>query len=263
MTSKANIGIGRRAVLLLAAMVLALLVASGTALAITKDCEAYAECLGTRNADTLNGTEANDRILGSGGADTLNGFGGNDALYGQGGTDELFGGPGTDGLIGGPGPDALSGGADRDFYYFGDGWGKESITDSATSANAVIFRKGPEVGELVPVSEDLTISLISGSGPEATNASGTSTLNWDSQVINDVQSGSGDDRITGNLSANRIVAHTGGADTISAGWGDDFINVADGERNDVVDCGGSVLLPDNDTVLYDAGDVIAANCERR
>ena len=50
----------RRTALLLATMLLALLVSSGVALAVTKSCEALTECFGTRKADTLNGSDGGD-----------------------------------------------------------------------------------------------------------------------------------------------------------------------------------------------------------
>jgi hypothetical protein len=264
MMSIASTAIGRRAMLVLAAMMLALIVSSGAALAISKTCELNVECVGTKEADILNGSDGGDIrdvIFGRGGADTLNGIFGDDDLYGQDGPDQLSGGPGVDQLIGGPGLDTLSGGADLDSYYFGAGWGKESITDSTTPANMVLFKKGPN--QDVFVTDDLTIRLISGKGPEVKNHGRTSTLNWEGSIIEDVQSGSGDDQITGNSLGNFINAGTGGADTISSFGGDDFINVSDGAGDDVVDCGQNFLGSDNDTVLHDLGDQIADNCENQ
>lgn len=65
----------RRVVLVLAAMALALLLASGVALAVTK--------IGTDGPDTLRGTN---------GDDNLSGRSGNDVLYALGGRDYLLGG---------------------------------------------------------------------------------------------------------------------------------------------------------------------------
>ena len=76
-------------------------------------------------------------------------------------------------------------------------------------------------------------------------------------------SGSGDNRITGSSKPNYIYAGTGGADTISAGAGNDIIHVNDGAGDDVVDCGDPFLGTDDDTVNYDQGDQIAANCEQK
>ncbi len=250
---------------LLAATLLALVVFSGVALAVTKSCVADVACFGTRKADTLNGSEGNDKMYGKGRGDTLNGFGGSDSLYGEGGADKLFGGMGpgvVNSLVGGPGNDLLSGGDGLEHYYFGDGWGKDFITDGATSQNAVIFSKEPAPDEFVPTTANLTIKLVSGEGPEVKNASGTSTIDWQGvAIIEDVFSGSGDDRITGNFEPNHISAGAG-ADNISSAGGNDLIYVADGSGDDVVDCGetlGNSL--DNDTVFFDSGDQIAADCE--
>ena len=65
----------RRVVLVLAAMALALLLASGVALAVNE--------VGTDRPDTLRGTN---------GADNLSGEGGNDILLALSGKDHLFGG---------------------------------------------------------------------------------------------------------------------------------------------------------------------------
>ena len=56
----------RRTALLLVAMVLALVVSSGVALAVTKSCVTGVDCFGTRKADTLNGTEGTDYMHGTG-----------------------------------------------------------------------------------------------------------------------------------------------------------------------------------------------------
>jgi hypothetical protein len=69
----------RRLILLLTAMAVMLVVASGVALALNK--------IGTNGAGTLTGTNKGDNLLGKGG---------NDDLYGLGGTDNLIGGPGKD-----------------------------------------------------------------------------------------------------------------------------------------------------------------------
>jgi Ca2+-binding RTX toxin-like protein len=85
---------------------------------------------GTRNNDTLTGTDGNDRINGRGGDDTiyggagddiLNGGAGNDILYGGDGDDTLNGGAGNDTLYGGNGNDTLNGGAGNDTLYGGAG----------------------------------------------------------------------------------------------------------------------------------------------
>jgi Ca2+-binding RTX toxin-like protein len=71
----------RKTVLLVASMALAMLLVSGVAYAITKNCRAGADfCVGTNNEDTLNGSEVRDRIYGLKADDKLYGNGGNDGF---------------------------------------------------------------------------------------------------------------------------------------------------------------------------------------
>ena len=118
----------RRLVLLLAAMALALVVASGAALALNQ--------IGTDGPDTLRGTNRADNLLGMGGNDVLFGLGGMDNLLGGegkdwvlggneerplGGDKNLVGGPGNDGVLGGNGADNLVGSSGNDFLDGGSG----------------------------------------------------------------------------------------------------------------------------------------------
>jgi Ca2+-binding RTX toxin-like protein len=117
----------RRVVLVLAAMALALLLASGVALAVTK--------IGTDGPDTLTGTNGNDNLLGKGGNDILFSLAGRDNLLGGPGKDivlgenerfnssrgdkNLEGGPGNDIVVGGRGSDNVLGDAGNDFLVDG------------------------------------------------------------------------------------------------------------------------------------------------
>lgn len=253
----------RRAVLLLAMMTVALLVASGVALAVTKSCEADVQCFGTKKADTLNGSEGNDSMYGKGRGDTLNGFGGDDHLYGQSGADKLFGGPGKDDLSGGPGNDTLDGGSggefgDDDYYRYEErNWGKDTITDPTTD-NEVLLWFGAD-----STTGTVTTRLVSDPvRPEVTNAGGTSTINWGGDIIDHVSGSMGDDTITGNGASNNIgeAEAIGGPDTdiISSEGGDDIITVSDGDPNDIVDCGADGEIGDNASI--DEGDSVR-NCE--
>ena len=102
----------RRLVLLLTAMALALVVASGVALAVTK--------VGTNGPDTLRGTNKGDNLLGKGGNDKLFGLAGRDNLLGGSGKDMVFGGNerrlsgGDKNLVGGSGNDEILGGLGAD-----------------------------------------------------------------------------------------------------------------------------------------------------
>jgi Ca2+-binding RTX toxin-like protein len=112
----------RRVILLLTAIAVTLVVASGVAWAVTK--------IGTDGPDTLRGTNGADNLLGKGGNDVLFGLGGSDNLLGgegkdwviggnerrpQGGDKDLVGGPGNDGVVGGRGSDTAIGGSGNDF----------------------------------------------------------------------------------------------------------------------------------------------------
>ena len=71
----------RRVALVLGAMALALLLASGVALAVTK--------IGTNGPDTLRGTNGDDKLIGKGGDDVLHSLNGRDTLLGGSGKDCL------------------------------------------------------------------------------------------------------------------------------------------------------------------------------
>ena len=102
-------------------------------------------------------------------------------------------------LMGGPGKDTLRGGQNYDQYFFGPGWREDTIIDGATHANGVHFRKAHL--ENVPVTEDLTIRLTSGAGPEVKSEGSTNTIEWEDDTISAAWGGYGDDKITGNSAA--------------------------------------------------------------
>lgn len=118
----------RRLFLLLAAMALALVVASGVALAVNK--------VGTNGPDTLGGTNGEDNLVGRGGDDIIFGLRGSDNLLGgrgddtltggtrlrplDGGEKTLVGGSGNDFVGGGNGSDAVIGGKGIDYVADGD-----------------------------------------------------------------------------------------------------------------------------------------------
>jgi Ca2+-binding RTX toxin-like protein len=135
----------RRVVLVLAAMSLALLLASGVALAVNK--------VGTNGPDTLRGTNEADNLLGRGANDILLALAGDDNLLGERGKDIVFGGnerrlsrgnktmvggSGNDWVIGGRGSDNVLGEEGNDFVA--DGPDREFATDivSAGEDNDVV-----------------------------------------------------------------------------------------------------------------------------
>ena len=114
--------------MMVAAMALTLLVASGVAWAVTKIGTNGPDTLrGTNGADNLLGRGANDKIFGEGGKDDLLGGSGKDfiltgdrSLAGRGDTN-LVGGPGNDAVVGGFGSDNVVGNEGNDFLIGGPG----------------------------------------------------------------------------------------------------------------------------------------------
>jgi hypothetical protein len=233
----------RRAMILLTVCV-ALTVSSGIALAATVHCKTGRICSGTNQRDLMKGTNGFNEMHGKGRADTLKSFGAADNLYGEGGNDRLNGGEGGDG-----------------YQFTSDNWGKDTITDTPISDTNTFT--GNMVAFTLGVTTSLTINLVSDSGPlpEVKNADATSTVNWSGNVIDNVSNAStGNDTINGNPAANGILSKNG-SDNIFAGGGSDLIEVNDNAGGDSVDCGGTFINPDNDTVYFDTGDTINANCE--
>ena len=129
----------RRTLLLLTTMVVALLLASGVALAVNK--------VGTNGPDTLRGTNGNDNLLGRGDNDILFALNGRDHLLGGPGNDwldthpkefrrgdkNMVGGSGNDAVIGGRGSDNVLGEEGNDLVA--DGPDREFATDRLTAGD--------------------------------------------------------------------------------------------------------------------------------
>jgi Ca2+-binding RTX toxin-like protein len=104
----------RRVILLVTAMGVAMLLASGVALAATIE--------GTPGDDTLDGTDNTDYIYGRGGDDLIRSLGARDVVFGGAGNDDLYGGPIGDQLFGQADDDYIvgEGGEDELLGYGGD-----------------------------------------------------------------------------------------------------------------------------------------------
>ena len=127
----------RRVALVLTAMALALVLASGVALAANK--------VGTNGPDTLRGTNKADNLLGRGANDILLALAGNDNLLGGPGKDIVYGGDenrfsgGNKNMVGGSGNDSVIGGRGSDIVLgeegddlVADGPEREFSTDSVS-----------------------------------------------------------------------------------------------------------------------------------
>jgi Ca2+-binding RTX toxin-like protein len=189
---------------------------------------------GTGEADNLVDAEI---ILTGTGADSVTGAGGPNEIRTGAGADSLAGGAGPDELLGGSDDDALDGGAGSDALSGGPG------TDSASFAARIApvkvtlddVKDDGEVGELDNVGKD--VETVEGGfvGDELTGSDGADTL----------RGNGGGDTLTGG----------GGSDVIEGGEGDDTVAVRD-DAKDTVTCG-----PGADSVVADASDEVAADCE--
>jgi Ca2+-binding RTX toxin-like protein len=218
------------------------------------------ELHGLGGADSASGGAGNDDLDGGDGSDKLSGGDGRDNFWnvdhgndtingGLGsdtfglsdvGDDKVFGGPGEyrdffgyDTQWRASGQDLLDGGNGNDSYFFDDSfrfgrparWGHVTIADSDVA---------PAPDENVPIEDelqfyiwrrDLTITLVPGPGPEATD--GISTAQWsDTGEFREVLGGDGDDTITGDKWPNVIYGEWG-ANTLSGGGGNDVLDSDD------------------------------------
>jgi len=149
-------------------MVVALLLASGVALAVNK--------IGTDGPDTLRGTNGDDNLIGKGG---------NDRLFGLRGRDTLLGGPGKDwvdthptgartgdkNLLGGPGNDIVIG-----------GWSSDKVV-------------GEEGNDLLPDGPERDVALDIVSGGTGTDVIFVASLRLKATAEDIVTCGSGFDRV--------------------------------------------------------------------
>jgi Ca2+-binding RTX toxin-like protein len=170
----------RRLVFSLTAMALALVLASGVALAVDR--------IGTNGPDTLRGTNGVDNLLGRGGNDALFGFCGRDNMLGGegkdwvlggneqrplGGDKNLVGGPGNDGVQSGSGSDNVLGGSGNDFVTGDRGSdslvGEEGmdLVDGGPGTDSVGGGDGPDLLIDGPFEETSRDTLSGGDGNDA------------------------------------------------------------------------------------------------
>jgi VCBS repeat-containing protein len=120
--------------------------------------------------DQLLGQAGNDTLFGENGEDELSGGEGNDSLDGGDGGDTLDGGDGDDFVYGGLGSDVLSGGVGIDLFYLQSALdGPDEITDFVSGSDMIMVSASGFGGDLVP---DGAVSLVSGSDPAASDATG-------------------------------------------------------------------------------------------
>ncbi|HEX8911066.1 MAG TPA: C2 family cysteine protease [Humisphaera sp.] len=198
--------------------------------------------------DVFIGTKAAERFYGNGGNDSISAGGGNDVLFGGDGNDTLDGGEGNDSVVAGAGNDMLYGKEGDDLL---SGEGGDDFIDPGVGSDTVFGGAGADTVAYFTRTKDLTITLDGvrddGEAGEADN------------VMADVENalaGSGNDRVVGSASANRLFGG-GGNDTI---WGAGGTDELFGEAgNDTLAAGGGAgndLLkggPGNDTLTAIGG----------
>jgi Ca2+-binding RTX toxin-like protein len=210
---------------------------------------------------TLDGI-ANDGATGEGdnniGIQQVTGGNGRDVLTGNAETNLLRGGPGNDVLDGGAGTDGLSGDQGDDILEAGPG-----VTAGPTGTvpdNDLLFGgDGVDTVRYLARTVNLNISL-NGQANDGATGEGDNV----GADVENVASGSGNDTITGNASANRLAGGPG-IDTITGGAGNDVLQGQNGDDtidgvdqvsgNDSLDGGNNT-----DTCTSDAGDTEGA-CE--
>ena len=180
--------------------------------------------LGSAGDDQLSGDAGANRLRGLGGNDTLSGGAGNDILMGRAGADVLDGGDGNDLLTGGAGDDRLAGGDGNDLFNGGAG------------ADMLDGGEGADLASYLLSTEGVTVSLATGRGTGG-EADGDRLTR-----IENLDGSDHDDRLSGDVWANRFLGR-GGNDTLTGGAGADvFIFTPNPGSDRITDFGDGDLL---------------------
>lgn len=218
---------------------------------------------GTGN-DTIYAGHGDDTVLGGADQDYIFADSGNDSVDAGSGDDTILTGPGADTIIGGAGADSMRGDGDEDIFLIGDGFGNDTINGGEGVSTGV----DQDTIDASSVTEDLTVNYT---GFESGTIAGSSdSLSF--SAIERVETGAGDDKVSGSNSAEHIGTGAGddsietgasddtvfagaGADTIEGGTGNDSIDLgADTDRDVIVlnDGSGDDIVSSFD--LTDSGD---------
>lgn len=223
----------------------------------------------------VNGTAGNDVIVGGPGNDTINGFGGNDVICGLGGADNISDGPGADTVRGAGGNDTLTQPLALDSGDVLDGGlNVDTVRYHLRSGDVTITLNGVandgEAGENDQVSNSIE-NVVTGSGNDkitASAAANTVTGNNGDDVIN-----GGDEKdVLRGLAGLDVINGGGGNDTVDGGVGNDVLRgdagndtILGGDGNDSVDEGGAANGSDiisgnagNDRITYASRAVAVA-----
>jgi outer membrane protein OmpA-like peptidoglycan-associated protein len=200
------------------------------------------------DVENLQGGFAGSVLTGDDQVNVLTGGQGTNALYGLGGNDDLFSPTAGAYLDGGAGDDSLvSSGAGNDLRG-GDGDDRlRPGSDSSTVGDSVDGGAGNDTIVYVLRTNSVTVDLTAGVAGEAGE-------NDVVAGIENAQTGSGADILTGDNSENRLLGGAG-ADVLSGGGGQDYLagggdadvyHASDGET-DTIECGaGTADFSDTD-----------------
>lgn len=215
---------------------------------------------------TVDGGTGDDNLLGGPGPDTLNGDGrlgnglspsspslGDDFLSGGAGNDMLFGGRGLDGLVGTSAAgerDVLDGGPDNDLFELGRGLGADEVRGGTpdvlgSTTNSTHPRAGA-LGVSLPARAD----IVTYERRSFTTSDAAGIVADMDSVADDGAAGEGDlltgvegivgtvrdDRLFGNGGANLLIGRLG-RDKLTAGAGDDILDLRDGVQDDCPSAG--------------------------
>ncbi|MDO9417831.1 cadherin-like domain-containing protein [Pararhizobium sp.] len=239
--------------------------------------------LGGGGNDILYGEAGHDRLFGGDGDDILFGGTGNDQLYGEAGEDILIagagddtasGGTGNDRLFGEDGKDNLSGDGGADLL---DGGAGDDLLTGGSGDDAVIAGAGDDRVMTGPSSEERrsgASSLVSDGNDTYEGGEGYDTYDGSASaydLVIDLAArlasgldigldhidgfeaaigGAGDDSMTGDQHANRLMGGDGD-DTMAGGGGDDLVEGGQGDDRIVVLVMAS---GDDGDDRYDGGD---------
>jgi len=193
---------------------------------------------GTDRDDEISTFNGNDQIRGGRGEDSLYARGGNDALWGDADGDDLYGGAGNDRLYGGTGNDDLNGGIGNDLLDGGAGRDTAEFTGNGNITADLRLNGAQNTGEgmdrLVSIEN---IETGAGSDRLTGNAANNS---FESGAGNDfLYGGAGNDSLSGEAGNDRLSGGAGN-DLLSGGAGNDYL--AGGAGRDTADFDGDASV---------------------
>jgi Ca2+-binding RTX toxin-like protein len=205
---------------------------------------------GSAHADTLDGNNTANRLYGRGGDDVLAGHAGADTLFGGAGDDRLSGAAGRDRLVGGAGDDTLAGGAGADLLIGGPGRDTASHAAAGRGVTVSLAHPGRNTRDAAGDRHVGIENLEGGSGADRLTGNGRA---------NDLWGGDGRDRLQGLGGADRLFGGDG-RDTLEGGAGNDRLSGGDGADHFVFRRGDgrdtiTDFQPGIDTILVARGMV--------